>query len=129
MVFERDARKVALEDDACVVDQDLDRDAGCAERVADRLRRARKAEIDRDGLDPPPVARRQFAGELCDRPLVAGRQNKVVSARREGPGEFASDPGGRAGDKDPTLSGALTPGCSCAARRQLFLARAETATP
>ena len=45
VVFERDARKVALEDDACVVDQDLDRDAGCAERIADRLRRARKAEI------------------------------------------------------------------------------------
>ncbi len=34
------AAQVALEDDACVIDQDLDRDAGCAERVADRLRRA-----------------------------------------------------------------------------------------
>ena len=55
--------------------------------------------------------------------------HKVVSARRESPGEFASDPGGRAGDKGPTLTGVLTPGCSFAFRRQPLLLRAETAIP
>ncbi len=40
-------RKVALEGDACIVDQDLDRDARPGERFDHRFRRAREAEIDR----------------------------------------------------------------------------------
>jgi len=108
VVFERDARKVALEDDACVVDQDLDRDARPFERLDHRFRRAGDAEVDRHRFRPDRVSRSELLRERRQCLLVAGRQNKVVSARREGPGEFASDPGGRAGDKGTTLSGALS---------------------
>ncbi len=110
MVFERDARKVALEDDACVVDQDLDRDARPFERLDHRFRRAGDAEVDRHRFRPDRVSRSELLRERRQRLLVAGRQNKVVSARRESPGEFESDPAGRASDKGPTLSGVRTPG-------------------
>ena len=102
VAFERDARKVALEGDACIVDQDLDRDARPGERVDHRLRRAGEAEIDRHRLRLHGVSRHEFSRERRQRLLVAGRQNKIETAGREGPRKFPADPGGGARDENPS---------------------------
>ena len=72
MVFERDARKVVLEDDACVVDQDLDRDARPFERLDHRFRRAGDAEVDRHPFRLDSVSRSELQRERRQRLLVAG---------------------------------------------------------
>ena len=102
MALERDARKVALEGDACIVDQDVDLDARPGERIDHRFRRAREAKIDRHRLRLHGVSRHEFSRERRQRLLVAGRQNKIETAGREGPCELPADPGRGARDENPS---------------------------
>src|SRR5271165_309249 len=91
MIFERNAREIALEENAGVIDKDIDRNALPAHSLEYGLRRSGYTEIGRDRLDVDPVRRDELSSKLRRRLMASGQENKIAPFRCKCSGEFATD--------------------------------------
>ena len=91
MIFERNAREIALKQNAGVVNQDIHRNPFSAQALEYSLRRSGDAEIGPDCFDVDPVRRDEFSRQLRGRLMAPGQENEIAPFRCKGSGKFATD--------------------------------------